>query len=122
MNGEERLAKVKLALGYTGSDKDGQILWALEAVEQSILNYIHHDALPAELETALIQMCASYCGASGIVPSPATGAVTSVKRGDVTTSFAAPVTAASPADLAGGSDFFGWRTLLNSFRRVRWDP
>ena len=121
----ERLKKLKALLGITGTEQDGLLTFVLETVEDMVLAYINWDVLPPALENVLLVMCASYYKAAGLgTTQAAAGAVTSVKRGDVQTSFAAGDGAsgsASTFDLGtGGGDFFGWRTVLNSYRKLRW--
>lgn len=121
----ERLEKLKALLGVTDDQQDALLAFVLETVEQMILAYIHWDTLPPALENVLLVMCTSYYKAAGLgTTQAAAGAVTSVKRGDVQTSFAAGDGAsgsASTFDLGtGGGDFFGWRTVLNSYRKLRW--
>lgn len=87
----------------------------VEAVVQAILNYINHDVLPAELKTAAVLICKAYYHNGGFDGTLAD--VTSVKRGDVQTNFGAAKNAVSLGD---GGDFFGYKTMLAPFRRVRW--
>lgn len=122
---DDRLAKAKALLGITGTDQDDLILFAIETVEDLILSYINQDTLPAPLEKPLIVMCVSYYKAAGLgTTQTAVGPVASVKRGDVQTSFATASCASGSASTfnlgAGGDDFFGWRSVLNEYRKLRW--
>lgn len=89
--------------------------FVVEAVVRAILNYINHDELPAELKTTAVLICKAYYHSGGFGGD--TAVVTSVKRGDVQTNFGAVKNAAS---LGSDGDFFGYRTMLAPFRRVRW--
>lgn len=125
MSKEDRLAKVKALLGINGTDQDEVLLFVVQTVEDLVLSYINQDTLPAPLENALIVMCVSYYKAAGLgTTQAAVGPVASVKRGDVTTSFANASGASGSASTfnlgADGQDFFGWRTVLNEYRKVRW--
>ena len=125
MSKEDRLEKVKALLGIDGTDQDEVLLFVIQAVEDLVLSYINQDTLPAPLENALIVMCVSYYKAAGLgTTQAAVGPVASVKRGDVQTSFANASGASGSASTfnlgADGQDFFGWRTVLNEFRRLRW--
>lgn len=125
MSKEDRLAKVKALLGINGTDQDEVLLFVVQTVEDLVLSYINQDTLPAPLENALIVMCVSYYKAAGLgTTQAAVGLVASVKRGDVTTSFANASGASGSASTfnlgADGQDFFGWRTVLNEYRKVRW--
>ena len=112
-------------LGINGTDQDEVLLFVVQTVEDLVLSYINQDTLPAPLENALIVMCVSYYKAAGLgTTQAAVGPVASVKRGDVTTSFANASGASGSASTfnlgADGQDFFGWRTVLNEYRKVRW--
>ena len=125
MSKEDRLAKVKALLGINGTDQDEVLLFVVQTVEDLVLSYINQDTLPAPLENALIVMCVSYYKAAGLgTTQAAVGPVASVKRGDVTTSFTNASGASGSASTfnlgADGQDFFGWRTVLNEYRKVRW--
>lgn len=125
MSKDDRLTKVKALLGIKGEDQDDLILFVIQTVEDLVLSYINHDTLPPPLENALVVMCVSYYKAAGLgTTQAAVGPVASVKRGDVTTSFAASSSASGSAPTfnlgAAGDDFFGWRTVLNEYRRLRW--
>lgn len=125
MSKDSRLSKVKALLGINGTDQDEVLLFVVQTVEDLVLSYINQDTLPAPLENALIVMCVSYYKAAGLgTTQAAVGPVASVKRGDVTTSFANASGASGSASTfnlgADGQDFFGWRTVLNEYRKVRW--
>ena len=125
MSKDSRLSKVKALLGITTTDQDDVLEFVIQTVEDMILSYINQDTLPAPLENALIVMCVSYYKAAGLgTTQAAVGPVASVKRGDVTTSFANASGASGSASTfnlgADGQDFFGWRTVLNEYRKVRW--
>ena len=125
MSKDDRLAKVKALLGIDGTDQDELLLFVIQTVEEMVLAYINQDTLPAPLEKVLVVMCVSYYKAAGLgTTQAATGPVASVKRGDVQTSFANASGASGSASTfnlgADGQDFFGWRTVLNGFRKVRW--
>lgn len=121
---EERLSKLKLLLGITDAKKDELLEFALQVTEAQVLAYINQDALPAGLELVLVQMAASYWKGAGLGnDQTAPGPVASVSRGDSTTSFAATAGAEATAGtfgLGGGDGFYGWRTSLNAYRKVRW--
>lgn len=85
-----------------------------EAVVQQILNYTNLDELPEQLVTPAVLIAKAYWKAGGFDGSAQT--VTAVKRGDVQTSFGAEKTA---VDLAG-SGFFGYKAMLDPFRKLRW--
>lgn len=125
MSKDDRLAKVKALLGIDGTDQDELLLFVIQTVEEMVLAYINQDTLPAPLEKVLVVMCVSYYKAAGLgTTQAAAGPVASVKRGDVQTSFANASGASGSASTfnlgADGQDFFGWRTVLNGFRKVRW--
>ncbi|KAF5056843.1 hypothetical protein DSECCO2_362910 [anaerobic digester metagenome] len=121
---EERLSQLKVVLGITGEEKDDLLKFALGTVEDQVLAYIKQDTIPSGLERTLILMTASYWKGAGIGnEQTAAGPVSSVNRGDVSTSFASAAGAEATAGtfgLGGGDGFFGWRTALNAYRKLRW--
>ena len=83
------------------------------------------DDMPRDQLLTRVVMCVSYYKAAGLgTTQAAAGPVASVKRGDVQTSFANASGASGSASTfnlgADGSDFFGWRTVLNEYRKLRW--
>jgi len=119
-----RLEKVKLLLGIAGEEQDAILKFVIQSIEEMVLSYTGQDTLPAPLEKVLIVMAVSYYKSAGLGDtSAAVGPVASVKRGDVTTSFAASSGAsgsASTFNLGQDGDFFGWKTVLNEYRKLRW--
>lgn len=125
MTKEERLNQLRLILGIdSGSVKDIQLEFELDFVEDQILTYINQESLPEKLERPLLMIAAAHWRSAGYGSEQAApGPVTSVKRGDVTTSFAAAAGADASSGtfgLGGGDGFFGWRTTLNAYRKLRW--
>ena len=125
MTKEERLNQLRLILGIdSGSVKDIQLEFELDFVEDQILTYINQESLPEKLERPLLMIAAAHWKSAGYGSEQAApGPVTSVKRGDVTTSFAAAAGADASSGtfgLGGGDGFFGWRTTLNAYRKLRW--
>ena len=118
----ERLVRLKHLLGIVEEEQDGLLSTALQAVEDQVLNYLGREELPPELERALLLMTASYGKGAALGGGAAAGPVASVKRGDVSTSFAVSGGAAAGAgtfELADGGAFFGWRETLNGYRKLR---
>ena len=125
MGQDDRTSKIKALLGITGDSQDHIIQFVVETVEDMVLSYINQDTLPAKLERVLVVMCVSYYKAAGLGSTQAaTGPVSSVRRGDVQTSFATPSGASGSAQTfnlgSQADDFFGWRTALNGYRKLRW--
>ncbi len=80
---------------------------------------------PAPLENALIVMCVSYYKAAGLGDHPGGHRIRRVReaRGRHNVLRQRFRRFRIGADLqpgAEGDDFFGWRTVLNEFRRLRW--
>lgn len=96
----------------------------IQTVQTLVLRYINWDELPLELENVLAVMCVSYYKAAGLEPPRRRGAVSSVKRGDVQTSFAVGSGSSGSAGTFNlgndNGDFFGWKTVLNEYRKLRW--
>ena len=125
MSEQTVLQKVKVLLGITTEDQDDVLEYVIQTVQALVLRYINWDELPLELENVLAVMCVSYYKAAGLgTTQAAVGPVASVKRGDVQTSFA---TGSGSSGSAGtfnlgndNGDFFGWKTVLNEYRKLRW--
>ena len=117
MSKDSRLSKVKALLGITTTDQDDVLEFVIQTVEDMILSYINQDTLPPRLENVLIVMCVSYY-------KSAVGPVASVKRGDVQTFFATGSGSSGSANTfnlgTDSGDFFGWKTVLNEYRVLRW--
>ena len=114
---EEIVHRAKLLLDLT-PEKDALLQTAVEAVLDRTLSYMNMDELPDKLVSCVALMAVSYWRNAGFgQEAAAAGAVTSVKRGDVQTSFAASSTGDSA--VAGMEDFFGWRSVLNTYRKVK---
>lgn len=116
---DTRLERLKMLLGFTDDEQEQLLLFSLSTAESAILAYINHEALPKVLETVLITMAAGYfkeaSEARGVKTS---GQLSSVKRGDVTTSFSSGK-GAEEGGFLGSSDLFGCKTALSPYRRVR---
>ena len=125
MSGQTVLQKVKTLLGITTEDQDDVLEYVIQTVQTLVLRYINWDELPLELENVLAVMCVSYYKAAGLgTPAAAPGAGSSVKRGDVQTSFAVGSGSSGSAGTFNlgndNGDFFGWKTVLNEYRKLRW--
>ena len=125
MSSDSRLSKVKALLGIQTEDHDAILEYVIQTVEKMVLRYINWDTLPEDLENVLVVMCVSYYKSAGLGTTVAApGAVSSVKRGDVQTSFAVGSGSSgssgtfNPGDDHG--DFFGWKTGPNEYRKLRW--
>lgn len=125
MSSDSRLSKVRALLGIQTEDHDAILEYVIQTVEKMVLRYINWDTLPEELENVLVVMCVSYYKSAGLGDSSATaGPVASVKRGDVQTTFATGSGSSGSANTfnlgADNCEFFGWKTVLNEYRKVRW--
>ena len=116
MSSDSRLSKVKALLGIQAEDHDAILEYVIQTVEKMVLRYINWDTLPEDLENVLVVMCGNS--------SATTGPVASVKRGDVQTTFATGSGSSGSANTfnlgADNGEFFGWKTVLNEYRKVRW--
>ena len=125
MSSDSRLSKVKALLWIQTEDHDAILEYVIQTVEKMVLRYINWDTLPEDLENVLVVMCVSYYKSAGLGNSSATtGPVASVKRGDVQTTFATGSGSSGSANTfnlgADNGEFFGWKTVLNEYRKVRW--
>lgn len=118
--GRRRQLKLVLDLDIQDESQDDLLDLALEVVEERVLAYLNRESLPPQLEHTLVLVAAGYCQGAGWAGTHAPGgAVTAVKRGDVTIDFGGAGATQGAFDLAGGDTFFGFREVLNGFRRVR---
>lgn len=124
MSDADPLDVVKSLLGITGDTQDSVIQFVINTIQDMILSYINQETLPTQLKNVLVVMCVSYYKGAGLGDSSiAAGPVASVKRGDVQTSFAVNSGASASAatfNLGAGDDFFGWKTVLQPYRKLRW--
>ena len=125
MSSDSHLSKVKALLGIETEDHDAILEYVIQTVENMVLRYINWDTLPEDLENVLVVMCVSYYKSAGLGNSSATtGPVASVKRGDVQTTFATGSGSSGSANTfnlgADNGEFFGWKTVLNEYRKLRW--
>jgi len=121
----ENLPNLKLLLNIKDNEQDGLLQFLLESVIDQVLNYCQIDELPERLNRVVVRMTADLYGiegyANGGVSATGTGDVTSVRRGDVTTSFGSFGGNFNLTTGAGGAEFLKCYTpQLNAFRRVRW--
>ncbi len=120
----DRLQTLKLVLGIQDEQQDELLGFALGAVEDQALAYTGLEAIPAALERPLVLMAASYYkGAALGSTEAAPGPVASVSRGNISTSFAVSAgeeATAGTFGLSAGDGFFGWRSTLDRYRKVRW--
>ena len=117
-NKNGRVERLREILGPDVPEKNDMLAFTLQLVEERVLSYINHPTLPPELEMTFLAITAAYYRlAKPGTESTGTGAVTSVKRGDVQTTFADGSQAMF--NLSEGGDFFGWRSVLNGYRRLR---
>lgn len=81
------IAMLKSLLGITDAAKDLNIEFILNSAEEVIMNYCHIEAVPVGLNNTMLRMAADMYrnDALGSVETPQR--VTSVSRGDISTSF-----------------------------------
>lgn len=125
MNNADVLTMVKRLLGISDGSLDDILEFIIQTIEGQVLRYINWDFLPDELQRMLVIMVVSYYKSAGLGNAEAAaGQVSSVKRGDVSTSFATTAGSSGSASTfnlgADNGDFFGWKTVLNEYRKLRW--
>ncbi|MDO4754187.1 MAG: phage head-tail connector protein [Bacillota bacterium] len=109
---EGRLEALKTLIGESGSEKDALLMQIITMVESQILDYINHESLPSALESVLLLICVEYYKSS----YQQADKVASITRGDVSISYDK---GGSGLVSSSGDGFFGWKTMLNSYRRLR---
>lgn len=121
---ETLVVRLRTLLAIEDDSQDYLLDYMLDSIRGRILRYINWPCLPEELEPVLLSMTVSYYKQSGIAPTvEGEQEVTSVKRGDVTVSYGASSLSKSNAFNIGdyGNDFLGWRSVLNEYRRLRFN-
>lgn len=119
------LTMVKRLLGIVDDGQDDVLEFIIQMMEGQILRYINWGSFPDELQRILVIMVVSYYKSAGLGNAEAAaGQVSSVKRGDVSVSYATAAGSSGSASTfnlgAENGDFFGWRTVLNEYRKLRW--
>lgn len=100
------MEELKLFLGITGDGEDALLALLLREAEAYICTYCNLEALPPELETAAARLAAAMYRAG---EGGSDGSVTALTEGDVTVHYTAEE--AIPD---------GIRSMLDSYRRIRW--
>lgn len=99
--------------------KDFQLTFALESIVQGIKTFCNITKIPKELDTVVLQIAEDYYRAKYPTEFEQTApAVTSIKRGDVTTTFGS---AKATVTVGSGAAFVrNYEAQLVAFRRMRW--
>lgn len=123
-NEDQMLEKLKRVLGKTDASESESALLkdalddALNAVK-AYCNFKPDDPIPPGLDSTVVRIAADIWRADGYGSESAPQTVTSVKRGDVTTSFASVgYSGASGSDGAGFAH--AYTNILNSYRKLVW--
>lgn len=113
------LEELKNLLNVT-VEKEKLLDFIIKAVEQKVLNYIHHETLPKELnyDVKLIVMACYKEFNNFVNDEKEAESLTKVKRGDTEYDYAA--VNAQVYNLLDSNDFFGYKVSLNVFRKLRW--
>lgn len=115
------LLKLKqlLDIPFDETAKDFQLTFALEAIVQAIKTFCSITSIPRELDTVVLQIAEDYYRAKYASEFEQTApAVTSIKRGDVTTAFGA---AKAVVTVGSGAAFVrNYEAQLVAFRKMRW--
>lgn len=115
------LPKLKQLLSITIEDtsKDQRLLFALETIVQEIKTYCNISSIPEALDNVLLHIAEDYYRTKYPTEFEQTApAVTSIKRGDVTTAFGS---ATATVTVGSGATFVrNYPAQLQAFRRLRW--
>ncbi|WP_409968722.1 hypothetical protein RFF05_01780 [Bengtsoniella intestinalis] len=104
---ERQIPAMEELLGL--STPDGRTGFALETSLMEILAYIHCDTLPKALENTWLLITAAQSKEGTF---DASLAVSSLSRGDVSTTFTTP-------SQRNSDGFFGYKATLDGYRKVR---
>lgn len=119
-----RLQRIKLLGGErTQQVNDDLLMLYLDLVEAKVKNYCHRDDVPEGLALVVDEIVAGYAAAMARQDdaNAGAGAVTSIKRGDTTISYAASGDgqgAASGGGAALDAYVFSFERQLNAYRKV----
>ncbi|MGE7613518.1 phage head-tail connector protein [Paenibacillus sp. NPDC101420] len=115
------LPKLKHLLSITIEDtsKDQRLLFALETIVQEIKTYCNISFIPEALDNVVLHIAEDYYRTKYPTEfEQTTPAVTSIKRGDVTTAFGS---AKATVTVGSGAAFVrNYAAQLQAFRRLRW--
>ncbi|MEK4355193.1 phage head-tail connector protein [Paenibacillus sp. FSL R7-0048] len=115
------LPKLKQLLSITIEDtsKDQRLLFALETIVQEIKTYCNISSIPEALDNVVLHIAEDYYRTKYPTEFEQTApAVTSIKRGDVTTAFGS---AKATVTVGSGAAFVrNYAAQLQAFRRLRW--
>ncbi|WP_405173792.1 phage head-tail connector protein [Paenibacillus sp. FSL H8-0260] len=108
-----------LSIPIEDTSKDGRLQFVLETIIQEIKTYCNISTIPAALDNVVLQIAEDYYRTKHPTEFEQTApAVTSIKRGDVTTAFGS----AKATVVAGNGAAFvrNYAAQLQAFRRLRW--
>ena len=111
------LKKLLMILGKSDitSDESELLQFVLDLAVDKVKNYCHIEVVPKGLENTVVRIAADFWRAEGYGSEDKPKEVTSVKRGDVSTSFAS----VSTAEAVQGDFLSKYRAELNSFRKLK---
>ena len=111
------LEKVKMLLGISDTSKDDILSLILEIIQDEVKNYCHIEEIPKRLETIVVRMAVDLYRSEGYGTGTKPLTVSSVSRGDVSTSF----DTSSAGGLSGVKSVVDdYAAQLQAFRQMRW--
>ena len=114
----EQLERLKLLLGVNDESKDGVLSFALETVQEMVLNYCNIEEIPEGLKNTVVRMAADLYRSEGYGQEAAPKTAQSVTRGDVTVNYGSGSTVANASGEKSILD--DYRGQLNVYRKLRW--
>ncbi|MEK3867676.1 phage head-tail connector protein [Paenibacillus sp. FSL H7-0716] len=111
--------KQLLLIPFEDSSKDSRLLFVLETIVQEIKTYCNIPSIPEALDNVVLHIAEDYYRTKYPTEFEQTApAVTSIKRGDVTTAFGS---AKATVTVGPGAAFVrNYAAQLQAFRRLRW--
>lgn len=111
--------KQLLLIPIENETKDFKLLFALQTIVQEIKTYCNISSIPEALDNVLLHIAEDYYRTKYPTEFEQTApAVTSIKRGDVTTAFGS---AKATVTVGSGAAFVrNYAAQLQAFRRLRW--
>lgn len=113
------LLKALLLIPFEDTSRDVKLLFALETIVQEIKTYCNITAIPEALDNVVLHIAEDYYRTKYPTEFEQTApAVTSIKRGDVTTAFGS--VKATVVVGSGAAFVRNYAAQLQAFRRLRW--
>ena len=104
---------LKAVLGIDGTERDGEVNFAVDTAEEYIKNYCRIGKIPDRLKNTAINMAADILRAGGYGSDENTSSVKKIDEGDISVTF-------DNGGTGYGNIFKGYNALLDTARKAGW--